>query len=67
MELVKQLLQKDLAHLINEDNVSDIIKEHTVYSLDIGALLAGTKSQRRFKKGPEVLEILEAKEKTIPL
>ena len=62
----KTAIAEGLAHLINEDNVPDIIKEHTVYSLDIGALLAGTKFRGDFEERlKEVLEILEAKEKTI--
>ena len=62
----KTAIAEGLAHLINEDNVPDIIKDHTIYSLDIGALLAGTKFRGDFEERlKEVLEILEAKEKTI--
>tara|TARA_B100001778_G_scaffold315352_1_gene301378 strand:- start:3595 stop:5835 length:2241 start_codon:yes stop_codon:yes gene_type:complete len=62
----KTAIAEGLAHLINEDNVPDIIKEHTIYSLDIGGLLAGTKFRGDFEERlKEVLEILETKDKTI--
>ena len=62
----KTAIAEGLAHLINEDSVPDIIKDNTIYSLDIGALLAGTKFRGDFEERlKEVLEILEAKEKTI--
>ena len=62
----KTAIAEGLAHLINEDHVPDIIKEHTIYALDIGALLAGTKFRGDFEERlKEVLEILETKEKTI--
>ena len=62
----KTAIAEGLAHLINEDNVPEIIKDHTIYSLDIGALLAGTKFRGDFEERlKEVLEILETKEKTI--
>ena len=62
----KTAIAEGLADLINEDRVPDIIKEHTVYSLDIGSLLAGTKFRGDFEERlKEVLEILETREKTI--
>ena len=62
----KTAIAEGLAHLINEDSVPEIIKDNTIYSLDIGALLAGTKFRGDFEERlKEVLEILEAKEKTI--
>tara|TARA_R110002073_G_scaffold58749_2_gene148634 strand:- start:1803 stop:4040 length:2238 start_codon:yes stop_codon:yes gene_type:complete len=62
----KTAIAEGLAHLINEDSVPDIIKDNTIYSLDIGALLAGTKFRGDFEERlKEVLEILEAKDKTI--
>ena len=62
----KTAIAEGLADLINEDRVPDIIKEHTVYSLDIGSLLAGTKFRGDFEERlKEVLEILESREKTI--
>ena len=62
----KTAIAEGLAHLINEDSVPEIIKDNTIYSLDIGALLAGTKFRGDFEERlKEVLEILEAKDKTI--
>jgi len=62
----KTAIVEGLAHLINEDSVPDIVKDNTIYSLDIGALLAGTKFRGDFEERlKEVLEILEAKDKTI--
>ena len=62
----KTAIAEGLADLINEDRVPEIIKDHTIYSLDIGALLAGTKFRGDFEERlKEVLEILENKEKTI--
>ena len=62
----KTAIAEGLADLINEDRVPDIIKEHTVYSLDIGSLLAGTKFRGDFEERlKEVLEILENRDKTI--
>ncbi|MEM5528441.1 ATP-dependent Clp protease ATP-binding subunit ClpA [Gammaproteobacteria bacterium AS21] len=46
----KTAIAEGLAKLIIEGNVPDIIKEHTLYSLDLGALLAGTKYRGDFEK-----------------
>jgi len=62
----KTAIAEGLAYLINEDRVPDIIKGHTIYSLDIGALLAGTKFRGDFEERlKEVLDILEEKDDTI--
>jgi ATP-dependent Clp protease ATP-binding subunit ClpA len=62
----KTAIAEGLAELINEDRVPDIIKGHTIYSLDIGALLAGTKFRGDFEERlKEVLDILEEKDDTI--
>ena len=62
----KTAIAEGLADLINGDRVPDIIKGHTVYSLDIGALLAGTKFRGDFEERlKEVLDILEEKDDTI--
>jgi ATP-dependent Clp protease ATP-binding subunit ClpA len=62
----KTAIAEGLADLINEDRVPDIIKGHTIYSLDIGALLAGTKFRGDFEERlKEVLDILEEKDDTI--
>ena len=62
----KTAIAEGLSDLINGDRVPDIIKGHTVYSLDIGALLAGTKFRGDFEERlKEVLDILEEKDDTI--
>ena len=62
----KTAIAEGLAHLINEDRVPDVIKDHTIYSLDIGALLAGTKFRGDFEERlKEVLDALEQRDDTI--
>ena len=62
----KTAIAEGLAHLINEDSVPDIIKDNTIYSLDIGALLAGTKFRGDFEERlKEVLDVLERREDAI--
>lgn len=46
----KTAIAEGLAKLIVEDKVPDAISESTVYSLDLGALLAGTKYRGDFEK-----------------
>ncbi len=46
----KTAIAEGLAKLIVDNNVPDIIKDHTLYSLDLGALLAGTKYRGDFEK-----------------
>ncbi|MEH6444112.1 MAG: ATP-dependent Clp protease ATP-binding subunit ClpA [Oceanospirillaceae bacterium] len=46
----KTAIAEGLAKLIVENKVPDIIKDHTLYSLDLGALLAGTKYRGDFEK-----------------
>ncbi|WP_415891584.1 ATP-dependent Clp protease ATP-binding subunit ClpA [Neptuniibacter sp. PT8_73] len=46
----KTAIAEGLAKLIVEDKVPEIIKESIVYSLDLGALLAGTKYRGDFEK-----------------
>ncbi len=62
----KTAIAEGLAYLINEDAVPEIIKDHTVYSLDIGSLLAGTRFRGDFEERlKEVLEVLENKNDVI--
>ena len=62
----KTAIVEGLAHLINEDSVPDVIKDNTVYSLDIGALLAGTKFRGDFEERlKEVLDVLERRDDAI--
>ena len=46
----KTAIAEGLAKLIVDGQVPDIIKDSTVYSLDLGALLAGTKYRGDFEK-----------------
>lgn len=46
----KTALAEGLAKRIVEDDVPDIIKDSIIYSLDLGALLAGTKYRGDFEK-----------------
>ena len=62
----KTAIAEGLAHLINEDRVPDVIKNHTIYSLDMGALLAGTKFRGDFEERiKEILDILEERDDAI--
>ena len=46
----KTAIAEGLARLIVDQEVPDLLKESTVYSLDLGALLAGTKYRGDFEK-----------------
>jgi len=46
----KTAIAEGLAYRIVNDDVPDIIKEHVIYSLDMGAILAGTKYRGDFEK-----------------
>jgi ATP-dependent Clp protease ATP-binding subunit ClpA len=46
----KTAVVEGLARLIVEDKVPDVLKNQTIYSLDMGALLAGTKYRGDFEK-----------------
>tara|TARA_B110000503_G_scaffold134014_1_gene212391 strand:+ start:1112 stop:3343 length:2232 start_codon:yes stop_codon:yes gene_type:complete len=62
----KTAIAEGLAYLITEGRVPEIIEDHTVYSLDIGALLAGTKFRGDFEERiKEVLDILESRDDAI--
>jgi ATP-dependent Clp protease ATP-binding subunit ClpA len=62
----KTAIAEGLAHRIIEDNVPDVIKDNIVYSLDIGALLAGTKFRGDFEERlKDVLDILEKRDDAI--
>ena len=62
----KTAIAEGLAYLINEGRVPEIIEDNTVYSLDIGALLAGTKFRGDFEERiKEVLTILENRDDAI--
>ena len=62
----KTAIVEGLAKLIVDDNVPDIIKENTIYNLDIGALLAGTKYRGDFEERVKaVLDELEERDDAI--
>jgi|TARA_B110000263_G_scaffold27251_1_gene20774 ATP-dependent Clp protease ATP-binding subunit ClpA len=62
----KTAIVEGLAKLIVDNNVPDIIKENTVYNLDIGALLAGTKYRGDFEERLKaVLDELEERDDAI--
>jgi ATP-dependent Clp protease ATP-binding subunit ClpA len=62
----KTAIAEGLARKIVEGNVPDFIKEHEVYSLDISALLAGSKYRGDFEERlKNVLNALEKKGKCI--
>ena len=62
----KTAIAEGLAHLINEERVPEVIAGNTIYSLDIGALLAGTKFRGDFEERlKDVLSILEQREDAI--
>jgi ATP-dependent Clp protease ATP-binding subunit ClpA len=46
----KTAVVEGLARLIEEDQVPEVLKGHVIYSLDMGALLAGTKYRGDFEK-----------------
>jgi len=46
----KTAIAEGLAHLINQKNTPEFLHESTLYSLDIGALIAGTKYRGDFEK-----------------
>ncbi|MDA9876644.1 AAA family ATPase, partial [Gammaproteobacteria bacterium] len=46
----KTAIAEGLAHLLNEKEVPVFLQESTLYSLDIGALIAGTKYRGDFEK-----------------
>ena len=62
----KTMLAEGLAKNIVEGNVPDYLKGHTVYNLDIGTLLAGSKYRGEFEeKFQQVIKALTLKGKTI--
>ena len=62
----KTAIAEGLARKIVEGNVPEFIKDHTVYSLDISAMLAGSKYRGDFEERLKmVLNALEKKKKCI--
>ncbi len=62
----KTAIAEGLAHKIVHGEVPDYLKEYTVYNLEIGSLLAGSKYRGEFEeKLKDVLAALNSKGKTI--
>ena len=62
----KTAIAEGLAHKIVNGEVPDYLKEYTVYNLEIGSLLAGSKYRGEFEeKLKEVLAALTTKGKTV--
>lgn len=62
----KTAIAEGLAWRIEQDDVPDVMKGYTIYSLDIGSLLAGTKYRGDFEKRfKALLKTLEKDEKSI--
>lgn len=62
----KTAIAEGLAYRIVNADVPDTIQGHTVYSLDIGALLAGTKYRGDFEERmKEILDILDKRDDAI--
>ena len=62
----KTAIVEGLAHLVINKKVPEYLQNYTIYSLDIGALIAGTKYRGDFEKRlKEVIEFLEGQEKSI--
>ena len=62
----KTAIVEGLAHLVINKKVPDYLQNYTIYSLDIGALIAGTKYRGDFEKRlKEIIEFLEGQDKSI--
>ncbi|CRL63258.1 ATP-dependent Clp protease ATP-binding subunit ClpA [Proteus vulgaris] len=62
----KTAIAEGLAWRIEQNDVPDVMKGYTIYSLDIGSLLAGTKYRGDFEKRfKALLKTLEKDEKSI--
>jgi len=62
----KTAITEGLAQRIVTGNVPPLLKDYTIYSLDMGALLAGTKFRGDFEERvKKVVDVLLKKEKTI--
>jgi ATP-dependent Clp protease ATP-binding subunit ClpA len=62
----KTAIVEGLARKIVEDVVPETLKDHTIFSLNMGALMAGTKYRGDFEERiKNVIEVLETRPKTI--
>tara|TARA_A100001011_G_scaffold164606_1_gene173231 strand:+ start:1755 stop:3968 length:2214 start_codon:yes stop_codon:yes gene_type:complete len=56
----KTAIAEGLAHMIVNNQVPDVLKDHTIYSVDVGSLIAGSKYRGDFEERLKVLlSILE--------
>jgi ATP-dependent Clp protease ATP-binding subunit ClpA len=62
----KTAIAEGIALAIHKNEIPDFLKDHTLYSLEIGALLAGSRFRGEFEeKVKHVLEALRVKKKAI--
>ena len=62
----KTAIAEGIANRLNEGNIPEYLKDHVVYNLEIGTLLAGTQYRGQFEERvKEVLDALIKKGKTI--
>ena len=62
----KTAIVEGLARRIIEDDVPHTLKDNTIYSLDMGALMAGTKYRGDFEERiKQVIDILESKDDVV--
>ncbi|MDN2663921.1 ATP-dependent Clp protease ATP-binding subunit ClpA [Psychromonas sp. 14N.309.X.WAT.B.A12] len=62
----KTAIAEGLAYQIVHNNVPDVIEDHIIYSLDMGALLAGTKYRGEFEQRfKDVLNKLQSQDNAI--
>mgnify|MGYP001161332526 FL=1 len=62
----KTAIAEGLAHMIVNNQVPEVIKDHTIYSVDVGSLIAGSKYRGDFEERLKVLlGILEKNNKAI--
>jgi ATP-dependent Clp protease ATP-binding subunit ClpA len=62
----KTAVAEGLAHMIVNNQVPEVIKDHTIYSVDVGSLIAGSKYRGDFEERLKVLlGVLEKNNKAI--
>ena len=62
----KTAVAEGLAHMIVNNQVPDVIKDHVIYSVDVGSLIAGSKYRGDFEERLKVLlNVLEKNNKAI--
>ena len=60
----KTAVAEGLAHMIVENKVPEVIKDHVIYSVDVGSLIAGSKYRGDFEERLKVLlNVLEKNNK----